>query len=294
MAEIVIRTQAEFDALPESFEEYTYILIQNDPNAGRIIIRRNRDNASVVARGNASVWAYDNASVGAYDNASVQAYDNASVEAQDNASVWARGNASVWARGNASVQAWDNSSVSAWDNSSVSAYDNASVEARGNASVEARDNASVVARGNASVEARDNASVVAWDNASVVARGNASVVAHNQAAIRRYSAESKITLHDSSVCWDMLSIPANISSFAKFSKHTNPVAADAAATKITDPDRMANLLKAKLTKDEFLALQEMLDSGGGLEDTITNIAVELAPERFVDPNDFDFGDEVKE
>jgi hypothetical protein len=155
MNDITIRTQAEFDALPASFEEDTRIIIRNDPAAGRIIVRGNRGNASV------------------------QAYDNASVVAHGNASV--------------------------------------------------------VAHGNASVKAYGNASIVAW--------GNASVWAYEQAAIRRYSAESKITLHDSSVCWDMTSYPANISSFAKFSKHTNPViAASSAAT--------ATATATKLTADQ--------------------------------------------
>jgi hypothetical protein len=170
MPDITIRTQAELDALPASFEEYTRILIQNDPNAGRIIVRSNR--------GNTSVGAYDNASVVARGNASVKAYDNASVEAY----------------GNASVVAWDNASVSA----------------------------------------RDNSSVWAW--------GDASVLAYEQAAIRRYSAESKITLHDSSVCWDMLSSPANISSFAKFSKHINPVIATIPATAKLTADQKNELL----------------------------------------------------
>ncbi len=112
MPNITIRTQAEFDALPASFEEYTRILIQNDPNAGRIIIRRNRynasvqawDNASVEARGNSSVWAYGNASVIAYGNASVKAYGNASVRAYDNASVWAWGDAAVEAYEQAAIR----------------------------------------------------------------------------------------------------------------------------------------------------------------------------------------------
>jgi hypothetical protein len=179
MRHITIRTQAEFDALPESFEEYTWIIIRNDPTAGRIIVRGNRGNSSVVA--------WDNASVIAYDNASVLAYDNASVSAWGNASVWAYGNVSVEARGNASVLAW------------------------GDAAVKSQ------------VKSQGRISVYAYGNASVWAYGNSSVVAYEQAAIRRYSAESKITLHDSSVCWDMLSSPAKISSFAEFSKHTNTV-----------------------------------------------------------------------
>jgi hypothetical protein len=135
MPDITIRTQAEFDALPESFEEHTLIIILNDPTAGRIIIRGNRGNASVKAYGNASVVAQDNASVWAWDNASVVAQDNASVWAWDNASVEAWGNASVEAYGNASIVAWGNASVRAYDNASVQAYDNSSVVAHNQAAI---------------------------------------------------------------------------------------------------------------------------------------------------------------
>jgi hypothetical protein len=127
MAEIVIRTQAEFDALPASFAEHTLIIIRNDPAAGRIIVRGNRGNASVEAWGNASVKAYGNASVVAQDNASVWAYDNASVVAQDNASVQAYDNSSVKAYGNSSVEAHGNSSVKAYGNASVKAWGNVGV-----------------------------------------------------------------------------------------------------------------------------------------------------------------------
>ncbi len=122
MPNITIRTQAEFDALPESFEEATRIIIRNNPTAGRIIIRRNRDNASVRAYDNASVQAYDNASVSAYGNASVVAWDNAFVEVWGNASVWAYDNASVWAYDNASVEARGNASVVAHNQAAIRRY----------------------------------------------------------------------------------------------------------------------------------------------------------------------------
>ena len=112
MNEIIVRTQAEFDALPEKFDVYTRIYIQNDPAVGRIVVRKTAwENASVVARGNASVVARGNASVMARGNASVEARGNASVVARGNASVEAWENASVEARGNASVEAWENVGV---------------------------------------------------------------------------------------------------------------------------------------------------------------------------------------
>jgi hypothetical protein len=142
---------------------------------------------------------------------------------------------------NASIEVSGNASIEVYDNASVVAQGNASVVAQGNASVWAYGNASVRAYGNASVQAYDNASVWACGYASVWAHNNVSVLAHNQNAIRRCSATSKITLHDSSVCWDLTSNPAKISSFAEFSKHTNPVIA---------ADSSSAATAAKLTSDQ--------------------------------------------
>ena len=63
MAEIIIETQAEFDALPAKFTEYTRIYIQNDASNGRIAIAAARENSSVVARENSSVVAWGNVGV---------------------------------------------------------------------------------------------------------------------------------------------------------------------------------------------------------------------------------------
>jgi hypothetical protein len=180
---ILVKTQAELDALPKSFDEFTYIHI-NSEKGNRIL---------VVARGNSSVVARENSSVSARGNSSVVAWDNSSVEAWENSSVVARGNSSVVARENSSVSARGNSSVSAWDNSSVSARWNSSVVAWDNSSVEAWENSSVVARGNSSVVARENSSVSAWENSSVEAWGNCGV--------HVFSDTSRITIYMYAVVW---------------------------------------------------------------------------------------------
>ena len=82
--EIIVKTQKEFDALPDSFSEYTRIYIESSE---RIVVNKAWDNSSVVA----------------WDNSSVVARDNSSVVARDNSSVVARGNSSVEARGNVGV-----------------------------------------------------------------------------------------------------------------------------------------------------------------------------------------------
>ena len=106
---ITISTQAEFDALPVSFSEFTQIQIINTTT--RLSVSINRGNSSVEAR------------------------ENSSVVARGNSSVVAWGNSSVVARGNSSVEAWGNSSVVAWGNSSVVAWENSSVEAWGNVGI---------------------------------------------------------------------------------------------------------------------------------------------------------------
>ncbi len=130
---VVIRTQAELDALPAKFENYTKIEIRATE---RIYVKIKRENSSVVAWGNSSVVAWGNSSVVARENSSVVAWGNSSVVARENSSVVARENSSVVARENSSVVARENSSVVAWGNSSVVAWGNSSVVARENSSVD--------------------------------------------------------------------------------------------------------------------------------------------------------------
>ena len=168
MKEITVTTQAELDALPAKFDEYTKIYIRGGTEYNRI---------SVKARGNSSVVARDNSFVVAWENSSVEA------------------------RGNSSVEAWGNSLVVAWENSSVEAWENSSVMASGNSSVEAWGNSSVVAWGNSSVEAWENSSVVASGNSSVVAWENSSVVAWENCGVHLQSNSSSVSLYAFAVCW---------------------------------------------------------------------------------------------
>jgi hypothetical protein len=53
MKEIIVSTQIEFDALPNSFDEYTRILIKNATS--KLMVKISRGNSSVVAWGNCVV-----------------------------------------------------------------------------------------------------------------------------------------------------------------------------------------------------------------------------------------------
>jgi len=129
MKEITITTQAELNALPNSFEEYTEIIIRHKPinNKDHIAIKSTMENSSVEVYENSSVVTYNNSSVVAYDNSSVKAYGNSSVVAWDNSSVYACDTASVQACDNSYVVAMENSSVVAWERASVVVRDNSSV-----------------------------------------------------------------------------------------------------------------------------------------------------------------------
>ena len=94
MKEIVVKTQAELDALPSLFSEYTYIYIQSE-KGNWISVSKAWENSSVEARENSSVVAWENSSVVARENSSVEAWENSSVVARGNSSVVAWGNVGV-------------------------------------------------------------------------------------------------------------------------------------------------------------------------------------------------------
>ena len=106
MKEIIVKNQAELDAVPEDFDGWIVIAAENETLTVRRRYRNSVvawDNSSVVAWGNSSVVARENSSVVAWDNSSVEARDNSSVVAWDNSSVVAMGNGRIKAAGNAQV-----------------------------------------------------------------------------------------------------------------------------------------------------------------------------------------------
>jgi hypothetical protein len=67
MAEITVTTQAELDALPASFQEFTYVYIKSSKDT-RLTINKARENSHVVAWENSHVVARDNSHVEAWEN----------------------------------------------------------------------------------------------------------------------------------------------------------------------------------------------------------------------------------
>ena len=79
MKTIVVRTQKELDALPDSFTEYTVIEIRSTTE--RVYINKAWENSRVVARGNSSVVARGNSRIVAWDNSRVVARENSRIVA---------------------------------------------------------------------------------------------------------------------------------------------------------------------------------------------------------------------
>ena len=240
METVIIRNQAEWDELPESYStettidihSATIIRISSCPKESKV---RARDNSSVEAWDNSRVKAMDNSRVKAWDNSSVEAWDNSRVKAWDNSSVEAWDNSRVEAREYSSVEAWDNSRVKAMDNSSVKAMGKSLVKAWGNSSVSAWGNSSVKARGNSRVEAGDNSSVEAWGNSSVSAWGNSSVKARDYSSVKAigkslvgaWNNSSVVAVDNSHVeAWDNSRVEAWGNSSAVAMSNSNVVAWD--------------------------------------------------------------------
>ena len=96
MNEIIVRSQKEWNALPEKFEQETLIKIVESTKW--IYLNEARENSRVEAR----------------ENSRVVAWGNSRVEARENSRVVARENSRVVAWENSNVEAWGNSNVEAW------------------------------------------------------------------------------------------------------------------------------------------------------------------------------------
>jgi hypothetical protein len=121
MNPIIIKTQAEYDALPKVLNEYTVIELRSS-NTFWLQIKTVPFNSTVKAHENSMVSAHGNSVVVAFNKSTVRAYDNSMVEAYDNSMVYACDNSTVEACDNSTVEAFHNSTVEAFNNSKLIDY----------------------------------------------------------------------------------------------------------------------------------------------------------------------------
>jgi hypothetical protein len=158
MKTIIVKTQAELDALPDSFSEFTIIEIRSDPGVWISVTK---------ARGSSHVVAWGSSHVEAWGSSHVEAWGSSHVEAWGSSHVVAWGSSHVVARESSHVEAWGSSHVEAWGSSHVVAWGSSHVVARESSSVVAWESSSVVAWESSRVEAWGSSRVVAWENVSV-------------------------------------------------------------------------------------------------------------------------------
>ena len=174
MKTIVIKTQAEMNALPLSFNEWTEIHIQSDTSLW-LEITKIYQNAQVTAYGSSQVTAYGSSQVRACDSSQVTAYDSSQVTAYGSSQVTAYGSSQVTAYGSSQVTACDSSQVRAYGSSQVTAYGSSQVTAYGSSQVTAYGSSQVTAYGSSQVTAYGSSQVRAYGN-SMIAVLSAMVV----------------------------------------------------------------------------------------------------------------------
>jgi hypothetical protein len=87
--EIIIRSQKEWDALPEKFDEFTIVKIVDSVKI--INLKKIPGQSTVSASGQSTVYAYGQSTVYAYDQSTVSAYGQSTVSAYGQSTVYAYG-----------------------------------------------------------------------------------------------------------------------------------------------------------------------------------------------------------
>ena len=189
MKTTIVTTQAEFDALPPSFPEFTEIEIRAD-GATEIVVRKTPGSSTVTAYDSSTVRAYDSSTVTACGSSTVTACGSSTVTAYDSSTVTAYDSSTVTACGSSTVRACGSSTVTAYDSSTVTAYDSSTVTAYGSSTVRACGSSTVTACGSSTVTAYDSSTVTACGSSTVTACGSSTVTACGSSTVTAYDSST--------------------------------------------------------------------------------------------------------
>ena len=132
MKTIIVRSQAEWNALPAKFDEYTRIEIRSPQHEG-IAIYVVPGSSHVEAWESSHVEAWESSHVVAWESSHVEAWESSHVVAWESSHVVARGSSHVVARGSSHVEARGSSHVVAWGQSAIHQKSSNSPELHGQA-----------------------------------------------------------------------------------------------------------------------------------------------------------------
>jgi hypothetical protein len=161
MNTIVVRTQAELDALPDEFAESTRIEIRSDADE-RIVVQRSFKLGKVVVLGKSSVLVRDAGSVIARDSSSIYVHGLSRVTAFDSICVFA----------------YDESRVESCGSSRIVACDSSTIEAFGSSRVECYDSSSIIAYMSSVIEAWGSSRITAYEFATIAVFSDSVVIRH--------------------------------------------------------------------------------------------------------------------
>ena len=190
MKNIIIKSQKEWDELPDSFEEFTVLDIREVEN---LIIKSNPNNSSARLFDNSSAELWGNSSAELWGNSSAELWGNSSAELFDNSSAELFDNSSARLHDNSSAELWGNSSARLHDNSSARLFDNSSARLFDNSSARLYNNSSARLYNNSSAQLFDNSSAELW--------GNSSAELFLQSIARVFSKNVTIKAYDTSTIY---------------------------------------------------------------------------------------------
>ena len=145
MDEVIVTSQAEYNALPADYKGCITVTGDARIEAGSSAAIINVCNLAIVAvHGSSTVIAYDSSKVIAYDSSKVIAHNTSFVRARDCSTVVSYESSYVEAYSHSTVRAYNMSTVRGFDSSTISSYDLSVVEANWSCAVSAYGSSQVV------------------------------------------------------------------------------------------------------------------------------------------------------
>ena len=134
MAEIVVRSQKEFDEISQDYNGRIYVEFGTPYN--RAAINRTFKGACIVLRENSRAVLYGNSQAILWENSQAVLYGKSHAELWDNSQAVLYGNSQAVLYGNSHAELWENSQAELWEDSHAELWGNSQavdVENMGNA-----------------------------------------------------------------------------------------------------------------------------------------------------------------
>jgi hypothetical protein len=149
---IMVRNQADWDALPDKFKKFTNLELRTDVP---VIIKKIPGNSSTILYGNscAALWG----------NSRAEIWENSRAVFWGDSTTVLKGSGQAVLRGNSRAVLRENSRAELWENSRAVLYGNSRAELRENSQAELRENSQAVLWGNSSAALWERSRAALWE-----------------------------------------------------------------------------------------------------------------------------------